>query len=174
MGIGTRVHIASHSSLWAQRQFRLVEWAWDLNADLSAALKRPVRIANDANCLALSEVVDGAAVGPKLCQVVLEPWAAGGRCINQQLVEGANASAANGLHPLFPTLGGDEQTCSPLLVRASRRLEMWISKRIRATIDQRGGEKRTAEEVIGLMRDGNEQAQASFSSILGPVSQSNL
>ena len=31
--------------------------------DLERALERPVRLANDANCLALSEAVDGAAAG---------------------------------------------------------------------------------------------------------------
>ncbi len=31
--------------------------------DLEAGLGRPVRLANDANCLALSEAVDGAAAG---------------------------------------------------------------------------------------------------------------
>ena len=35
----------------------------DLRGDLAAALDRPVRIANDANCFALSEAVDGAGAG---------------------------------------------------------------------------------------------------------------
>ena len=35
--------------------------------DLAAALGRPVRLANDANCFALSEAVDGAAQAPESC-----------------------------------------------------------------------------------------------------------
>jgi hypothetical protein len=62
VGIGTPGSISPRTRL-----MRNANSVWlngrDLNADLSAALKRPVRIANDANCLALSEVVDGAAAG---------------------------------------------------------------------------------------------------------------
>ncbi|MCB6623708.1 ROK family protein, partial [Mediterraneibacter sp. 210702-DFI.5.30] len=34
--------------------------------DLSSALKREVRLANDANCLAVSEAIDGAAAGAQI------------------------------------------------------------------------------------------------------------
>ena len=37
------------------------------DVDLAAALERPVRLANDANCFALSEASDGAAAGPTAC-----------------------------------------------------------------------------------------------------------
>ena len=38
-----------------------------LDRDLSAALGREVRLANDANCLAVSEATDGAAAGRRWC-----------------------------------------------------------------------------------------------------------
>ena len=40
-----------------------------LDRDLTAALGREVRVANDANCLAVSEATDGAAAGKHVCLV---------------------------------------------------------------------------------------------------------
>lgn len=37
-----------------------------LSRDIAAALGQPVRIENDANCLAISEAADGAAAGAKI------------------------------------------------------------------------------------------------------------
>jgi fructokinase len=123
-----------------------------------------VRIANDANCLALSEVVDGAAAGSKVAfAVVLGTGCGGGLVVNQQLVEGANGIGGEWGHIPLPNPQGDEQTAPLCWCGHHGCLEMWISgsgleRDYRSTY----GEKRTAEEVIGLMRDGNEQAQASF------------
>jgi fructokinase len=38
-----------------------------LDKDLAAAIGQPVRVANDANCFALSEATDGAAAGAISC-----------------------------------------------------------------------------------------------------------
>ena len=62
VGIGAPGSISPRTRLMRNANSRWLNGR-DLNADLSAALKRPVRIANDANCLALSEVV-GRAFGP--------------------------------------------------------------------------------------------------------------
>lgn len=110
VGIGTpgsispRTHLMRNAnSVWLNGR--------DLNADLSAALKRPVRIANDANCLALSEVVDGAAAGSKVAfAVVLGTGCGGGLVVNQQLVEGANGIGGEWGHIPLPNPQGDEQT----------------------------------------------------------------
>ena len=49
----------------------------DLRGDLIAALDRPVKIANDANCFALSEAVDGAGAGAQVVfGVILGPGSA--------------------------------------------------------------------------------------------------
>jgi fructokinase len=72
--------------------------------DLEAALARPVRLANDANCLALSEAVDGAAAGAKVTfAVIIGTGCGGGIAINARLVEGANSFAGDGA--IIPCLG---------------------------------------------------------------------
>jgi fructokinase len=60
-----------------------------LDADLHAALGRPVRLANDANCLALSEAADGAGAGaPSVFGVILGTGCGGALVVGGRLVNG--------------------------------------------------------------------------------------
>ena len=64
---------------------------------LEARLKREVRMANDANCFALSEAVDGAGKGAaSVFGVILGTGVGGGIVINGQIVNGLHAIAVNG------------------------------------------------------------------------------
>ena len=79
-----------------------------LEADLRVALGRPVRLANDANCFAVSEAADGAAAGAHVVfGVILGTGVGGGLVIGGLPVEGANAIAGEwGHNPLpWPTDG---------------------------------------------------------------------
>lgn len=77
-----------------------------LAADLELALGRPVRLANDANCFALSEAVDGAAAGAAVVfGVILGTGVGGGIVVNGQVLAGANAIAGEWGHNPMP---GDE------------------------------------------------------------------
>ncbi len=71
--------------------------------DLAAALGRPVRLANDANCFALSEAIDGAAAGASpVFGVILGTGVGGGIVIDRRLVTGANAIAGEWGHSPLP------------------------------------------------------------------------
>ncbi len=60
-----------------------------LAADLSRALGRPARLANDANCFALSEATDGAAAGAAVVfGVIIGTGTGGGLVVNGRLVGG--------------------------------------------------------------------------------------
>src|SRR5918911_188038 len=60
-----------------------------LDRDLVAELDRPVRFANDANCFALSEFVDGAAAGARSAfGVILGTGCGGGLIFKGQLIDG--------------------------------------------------------------------------------------
>lgn len=60
-----------------------------LHTDLSRQLNRPIRIANDANCFALSEAHDGAGAGmPVVFGVILGTGVGGGIVINGKLLDG--------------------------------------------------------------------------------------
>lgn len=70
-----------------------------LRADLEAALGRPVRIANDANCFALSEATDGAAAGAEVVfGVILGTGVGGGIVIDGRVIVGSNAIAGEWGH----------------------------------------------------------------------------
>ncbi|MBC8519062.1 MAG: ROK family protein [Gammaproteobacteria bacterium] len=74
-----------------------------LDRDLEEILARPVRLANDANCFALSEAVDGAAVGAdNMFGVILGTGVGGGIVINGRVVTGVNAVAGEWGHNPLP------------------------------------------------------------------------
>jgi predicted NBD/HSP70 family sugar kinase len=74
-----------------------------LDKDLSAVLKRPVRLANDADCFALSEATDGAGAGARsVFGVILGTGVGGGLVYAGQLIQGRNAIAGEWGHNPLP------------------------------------------------------------------------
>lgn len=79
--------------------------------DLAQALRRDVRLANDANCLAVSEATDGAAAGANVVfAVILGTGCGGGLVVNGTLVTGANAIGGEWGHNPLPQPTADERT----------------------------------------------------------------
>lgn len=77
-----------------------------LRSDLQALLQREVRLANDANCFALSEATDGAAAGADVVfGVILGTGVGGGIVVHGKVLVGANAIAGEWGHNRLP---GDE------------------------------------------------------------------
>ena len=71
--------------------------------DLSRVLDRELRLANDANCLALSEATDGAAAGRSpVFAVILGTGVGGGLAVHGQIVVGVNAIAGEWGHNPVP------------------------------------------------------------------------
>jgi fructokinase len=78
--------------------------------DLEAALGRPVRLANDADCFALSEASDGAGRGfATVFGVILGTGVGGGLVVHGRLVAGPNAIAGEWGHNPLPWPGDDER-----------------------------------------------------------------
>jgi fructokinase len=74
-----------------------------LDRDLSARLERPVRFANDANCFALSEAVDGAAAGARVVfGVIVGTGTGGGVVVDRKVLTGPNAIAGEWGHNPLP------------------------------------------------------------------------
>jgi len=74
-----------------------------LDRDLSALLERPVRFANDANCFALSEAVDGAAAGARVVfGVIVGTGTGGGIVVDRKVLTGPNAIAGEWGHNPLP------------------------------------------------------------------------
>ncbi|MBX9915206.1 MAG: ROK family protein [Pseudomonadaceae bacterium] len=87
----------------------------DLLGDLQQLLQRPIRLANDADCFALSEACDGAGAGASsLFGVILGTGVGGGFVINGRLLNGPNAIAGEWGHNPLPWRGaadGAVQRC---------------------------------------------------------------
>ncbi|MBI3575883.1 MAG: ROK family protein [Gammaproteobacteria bacterium] len=74
--------------------------------DLEKSLDRPVRIANDANCFALSEALDGAGKGkPVVFGVIIGTGVGGGIVVNGQLIEGLQHIAGEWGHNMLEADG---------------------------------------------------------------------
>jgi fructokinase len=80
-----------------------------LDRDLAEALGRPVRLANDANCFALSEATDGAAAGARVVfGAILGTGVGGGVVIDGRALAGANAIAGEWGHNPLPWPDAEE------------------------------------------------------------------
>lgn len=99
-----------------------------LDRDLAARLGRPVRLANDANCFALSEASDGAAAGaPVVFGVIVGTGCGGGVVVNGQVLTGPNAIAGEWGHNPLPWPRDDERPGPPCYCGKSGCLETFLS-----------------------------------------------
>ena len=99
-----------------------------LQADLERLLGRPVRIENDANCLALSEATDGAAEGAAVAfAVILGTGVGGGLVVNGQLISGRNRIAGEWGHNPLPWPNAAEWDGPPCWCGRRGCLETWLS-----------------------------------------------
>ena len=81
-----------------------------LAEDLARALDRPVRLANDANCFALSEATDGAAARAAVVfGVIIGTGTGGGLVVHGRVVVGANAIAGEWGHNPLPSPRDEER-----------------------------------------------------------------
>lgn len=129
-------------------------------ADLQQHLGRPVRLANDANCLALSEAVDGAGEGhASVYAVILGTGCGAGLVIDAKLVEGRHGVAAEMGHNPLPWPSVDEVPGPACWCGQSNCLETWISGSGFARAHHHAtGRNWTCEQIVEAMRAGDAQA----------------
>jgi fructokinase len=81
-----------------------------LDRDLTQALGRPVRLANDANCFALSEASDGAGAGGRVVfGVIVGTGTGGGLVVDGKIITGPHAIAGEWGHNPLPWPRDDER-----------------------------------------------------------------
>ena len=101
-----------------------------LRHDLERLLARPVRLANDANCLALSEAAaDGAAAGADVVfAVILGTGTGSGLVVHGRLLSGANGLTGEWGHNPLPWADAAEQCDAPACWCGQRGcIETWVS-----------------------------------------------
>ena len=99
-----------------------------LDGDLARALGRPVRLANDANCFALSEATDGAAAGAGIVfGVIVGTGTGGGLVVRGAICTGANAIGGEWGHNPLPWPEDDERPGPPCYCGRSGCIETFLS-----------------------------------------------
>ena len=125
-----------------------------LKQDLERALGREVRLANDANCFALSEAVDGAGPGAGVVfGVILGTGVGGGVVVNGQVLTGANAIAGEWGHNPLPLPQPEDLPLPPCYCgrRAASRPTCQV-RVSRATMSAGRATRLSPEEVVARAR----------------------
>jgi len=129
--------------------------------DLERRLSREVRVANDANCLTMSEAADGAAAGARVVfGVILGTGVGGGLVIDRQIVTGANAIAGEWGHNPLPWPEDDERPGPACYCGRRGCIETFLSgPGLAADYARRGGGARRSEEIVSLAAGGDAVAR---------------
>jgi len=130
-------------------------------ADLARVLGKDVRYSNDANCLALSEAVDGAAAGAEVVfAVIIGTGCGGGIVVNGQLIEGAHGIGGEwGHNPLPWPQEAELREAARCWCGQHGCLETWISgSGLRRDFAVTSGIAATGEEIIAAARCGDPSA----------------
>jgi fructokinase len=136
-----------------------------LKQDLEAALQREVRLANDANCLAASEAVDGAAAGARVVfAAILGTGCGAGVAINGAAWDGPHRIGGEWGHNPLPWPSVEELTTGDTCWCGKPGcLETWISGTgFENDFRRVTGRSLRGREIIAAMEAGDAEAAANF------------
>ncbi len=132
-----------------------------LDSDLEKILQRPVRVANDANCFAISEAVDGAAAGAHVVfGVIAGTGTGGGVVVNGRLLTGPNAIAGEWGHNPLPWPRADELPGPACYCGKQGCIETWLSgPGLQRDFAMRSGRHLSAAEIAAKAERGDRVAE---------------
>ncbi|KQO68194.1 transcriptional regulator [Methylobacterium sp. Leaf111] len=130
--------------------------------DLERGLARPVRLENDANCLAVSEAVDGAGAGlPVVWAIILGTGVGSGIALRGRALSGRDRIAGEWGHNPLPSPRDDERPGPACYCGRHGCLETWVSgPALAADHARRTGTATRGEGVIAALRAGDAEARA--------------
>ena len=129
-----------------------------LHTDLERALGRPVRVANDANCFALSEAADGAGAGARVVfGVILGTGTGGGIVVDGKVLVGPNAVAGEWGHNALPWPDASEWPGPPCYCGRRGCIETFLSGS-GLQLAYAGGGGLTAREIADAAENGYPEA----------------
>ena len=159
VGIGTPGAISPHTGR-IKNSNTVVLNGRNLKADLQQAIGKPLLIANDANCLALSESVDGAAAGAQsVFGVIIGTGTGGGLVINGRVVSGANAIAGEWGHNPLPVRDAIDEPCIECYCGEKACIETYLCGAGLSRLHRfLGGGEESAEHISAQAGDGDRLA----------------
>jgi fructokinase len=131
----------------------------DLKGDLQQRLQREIFVANDANCFALSEAIDGSAKGAKVVfGVIIGTGCGGGIIVDGQVLTGINWIGGEWGHNPLPWSNADDQhECYCGLQGCT---ETFLSGTgLQKHFQQRTGQQLTAKQIVDLAEQGDVDAE---------------
>ena len=141
----------------------------ELQVDISRVLEREVRVANDANCLAVSEATDGAGAGRGVVfAVILGTGCGGGVALDGRLHAGGNGVSGEWGHCPLPWARPDELPGPECYCGRRGCIEQWVAGPAvaRDYLDGVGrpalGPGATAREVAAAAERGDDDAVAAL------------
>jgi fructokinase len=132
--------------------------------DLSEAMSREVRCANDANCFAISEATDGAAKGfGVVFGVILGTGCGGGVAIHGSVHAGPNGLAGEWGHTPLPWMSAEEFPGPECYCGRRGCLEKWISGTgFEEDFERVSGKELRGAEIVAAANAGDEEAEAAL------------
>ncbi|MFO1123933.1 MAG: ROK family protein [Methylocystis sp.] len=163
VGVGAPGAISTHTGLVKNSNTAVLNGK-PLDADLAQALGRPVRVANDANCFALSEAVDGAGRGAGVVfGVILGSGVGGGVIVDGRIVEGRNRIAGEWGHTPLPWMTEDEYPGDTCFCGHKGCIETFLcGAGIARDYERRSGVRRVSTEIAALAEASDPAARESF------------
>jgi fructokinase len=144
-----------------------------MDHDLTAALQRPVRLGNDANCFALSEASDGAGAGYRtVFGAILGTGCGSGIVVNGSCLLGPNAIAGEWGHNPLPWPTSDELPGPACYCGLHGCNETWISgSGFEADFARATGQKLRAADIAALAEQGHNSAEAAMQRLEGRLAR---
>jgi fructokinase len=135
-----------------------------LRADLQRRLGREVRLANDANCFALSEAIDGAGQeATNVFGVILGTGVGGGIVVGRQVLLGANAIAGEWGHNPLPLPTADDLPLPACYCGRRGCIETYLSgPGLAADHATRHGNTLTAAVIAARAEAGDDACEATL------------
>jgi fructokinase len=135
-----------------------------LDRDLADVLERPVALANDADCLALSEATDGAAAGAAtVFAVILGTGVGGGLAVHGRVLAGPNAIAGEWGHNPLPWPDPNELPGPPCYCGLAGCIETWLSgPGLAGDYERRVGVEREPPAIVAAAAQGEAPADAAL------------
>jgi fructokinase len=163
VGIGAPGSAHPETGIWRNSNF-VASNGKPMARDLEAAIGRPIRIENDANCFALSEAKDGAGAGYGVVAFfTLGTGLGGGLVVDGKVIRGANAEAAEFGHTSLPWM--TEEDWPPVYCFCGKHgcAEMYVSGTgLIADYKRVVGQELTGPEIIARARAGEAAANAAL------------
>jgi fructokinase len=147
-------NVKNANSIWLNGQ--------PFDRDLSRALQREVRCANDANCLAVSEATDGAGAGKHIVfAVILGTGCGGGIAFDGRVHNGRNGVAGEWGHNTLPWMRPEEYPGPACYCGYHGCIETWISGTgLEADYHRATNTQLKGKEIIARMESGEPAAVA--------------